>query len=211
VSRGKAMHQKSMLQMELPLESGGEASKLQRSGEAGRATHAEERSGGDRSSMHHLMERVIERENATKALKRVRRNKGSPGIDGMTVDELEPYLRENWVVIRKQRLSGTYRPNAVKRTLILKSGGGMRQLGIPTVLDRFVQQLILQVLQPVFDPTFSEHSHGFRPGRRAHDAVRKAQQYIQGRKTLGGGRGLGEILRPRKPRCVDGEAQQSNR
>jgi group II intron reverse transcriptase/maturase len=128
----------------------------------------------------HLLERAVERENAIKALKRVRRNKGSPGTDGMTVGELEPYLREHWAMIREQLLAGTYQPSAVKRVLIPKSGGGMRQLGIPTVLDRFVQQLILQVLQPVFDPTFSEHSHGFRPGRRAHDAVREAQQYIQG-------------------------------
>jgi group II intron reverse transcriptase/maturase len=125
------------------------------------------------------MERVVARENAVKALKRVRRNKGSPGIDGMRVEELEPYLHEHWQTIREQLLAGTYRPSAVKRQFIPKSGGGVRELGIPTVLDRFVQQLMLQVLQPIFDPTFSEHSHGFRPGRRAHDAVRKAQQYVQ--------------------------------
>lgn len=125
------------------------------------------------------MERVVERANAMEALGRVRRNKGSPGIDGMTVAELTPYLNEHWDAIREQLLSGSYQPSAVRRQLIPKSGGGMRELGIPTVLDRFVQQLLLQVLQPVFDPTFSEHSHGFRPGRRAHDAVRKAQQYIQ--------------------------------
>jgi RNA-directed DNA polymerase len=185
VSRGKAMHQKSIelqlqLQLELAPENRGEAPKVERSGEAGRAIRMEERSGNDHSKTCHLMERVVERENAIKALKRVRRNKGSPGTDGMRVDELEPYLREHWGVVREQLLAGTYRPSVVKRTLIPKSGGGTRQLGIPTVLDRFVQQLILQVLQPVFDPTFSEHSHGFRPGRRAHDAVRKAQQYIQG-------------------------------
>jgi retron-type reverse transcriptase len=125
------------------------------------------------------MEQVVARENAVEALKRVRRNKGSPGIDGMTVDELLPYLREHWTTIREQLLAGSYQPSAVKRKLIPKSGGGMRQLGIPTVLDRFVQQLFLQVLQPIFDPTFSEHSHGFRPGRRAHNAVREAQQYIR--------------------------------
>ena len=174
------MHQKSMhsFQMELTLEVGDEVSKGQWSDEAGRATHGEERSGND-CLTHRLMERVIERKNAIEALKRVRRNKGSPGSDGMTVGELEPYLRENWEIIREQLLAGTYQPSAVRRVLIPKSGGGMRELGIPTVLDRFVQQLILQVLQPIFDPTFSEHSHGFRPGRRAHDAVRKAQQYIQ--------------------------------
>ena len=125
------------------------------------------------------MERVVVRANAVEAFKRVRRNKGSPGVDGRTVAELEPYLRENWGAIREQLLAGSYQPSAVKRQAIPKSGGGVRQLGIPTVLDRFVQQLLLQVLQPMFDPTFSEHSHGFRPGRRAHDAVREAQQYIQ--------------------------------
>jgi RNA-directed DNA polymerase len=174
VSRGKAMHQMSL--WELPLEDRGEAPNVQRSGEAGRADHGKERSGSEHSC---LMERVVARENAKEALKRVRRNKGSPGIDGMRVEELEPYLHENWQAIREQLLAGTWRPSAVKRQLIPKSGGGMRELGIPTVLDRFVQQLMLQVLQPIFDPTFSEHSHGFRPGRRAHDAVRKAQQYVQ--------------------------------
>jgi group II intron reverse transcriptase/maturase len=125
------------------------------------------------------MELVVARGNAVMALKRVRRNKGSPGIDGMRTEELKPYLHEHWQVIREQLLSGSYRPSAVKRQLIPKSGGGMRELGIPTVTDRFVQQLLLQVLQPIFDPTFSEHSHGFRPGRGAHGAVRKAQQYVQ--------------------------------
>jgi RNA-directed DNA polymerase len=174
VSRGKAMHPKTR-QLELDLEGWGEAPEYQQSGEAGRAAHGEERSGG--KSL--LMEQVVARENAEEALKRVRRNKGSPGIDGMTVDELLPYLREHWNEIRERLLAGSFQPSAVKRQLIPKSGGGMRQLGIPTVLDRFVQQLLLQVLQPIFDPTFSEHSHGFRPGRRAHNAVREAQQYIQ--------------------------------
>lgn len=125
------------------------------------------------------MERVVARENAKAALERVRRNKGSAGIDGLTVGELEPYLRACWEAIREQLLAGSYQPSAVKQQLIPKSGGGVRTLGIPTVLDRFVQQLVLQVLQPMFDPTFSEHSHGFRPGRRAHEAVREAQKYIQ--------------------------------
>jgi retron-type reverse transcriptase len=149
------------MQMELALEGRGEALEAQRSGEAGRAAQGGERSGSECL----LMEQVVARENAIGALKRVRRNKGSPGIDGMTVDKLTPYLREHWAGIRQRLLAGTYQPSAVKRTLIPKSGGGVRQLGIPTVLDRFVQQLLLQVLQPVFDPTFSEHSHGFRPGR----------------------------------------------
>ncbi len=175
MSRGKATHQMSM-QMELALnDDGGEAAVSQRSGEAGRAAHAKERSG----THHQLMEQVVARENALVAFKRVRRNKGSPGIDGMTVEVLEPYLRDHWAVIREQLLAGSYQPSAVRQQDIPKSGGGVRTLGIPTVLDRFIQQLLLQVLQPIFDPTFSEHSHGFRPGRRAHDAVRKARQYIQ--------------------------------
>ena len=125
------------------------------------------------------MEEVVERSNVRAALKRVRQNKGSPGIDGMTVDELPRHLAENWEGLRAELLAGTYRPQPVKRQPIPKSGGGVRELGIPCVLDRFIQQAILQVLQPRFDPTFSEHSHGFRPGRRAHDAVRAAQRYIQ--------------------------------
>jgi group II intron reverse transcriptase/maturase len=169
------MHPKTV-QLELALEGRGEAPGDRRSGEAGRAACGGERSGTD----HLLMERAVTRENATEALKRVRRNKGSPGIDGMTVEELLLHLREHWYTIREQLLAGTYRPSAVKRALIPKSGGGTRQLGIPTAVDRFVQQLFLQVLQPIFDPTFSEHSHGFRPGRGAQNAVREAQQYIQG-------------------------------
>lgn len=97
----------------------------------------------------------------------------------MTVEELRGHLRETWGVLREQLLAGSYRPQRVKRQLIPKSGGGMRELGIPTALDRFIQQAILQILQPQFDPGFSPHSHGFRPGRGAHDAVREAQRYIQ--------------------------------
>jgi RNA-directed DNA polymerase len=125
------------------------------------------------------MEEVVERANARKALKRVRQNKGSPGSDGMTVEELPAYLAQHWAELRAQLLAGTYQPARVRRQAIPKADGGVRELGIPTALDRFVQQAILQVLQPRFDPTFSQHSHGFRPGRRAHDAVRAAQQYIQ--------------------------------
>jgi group II intron reverse transcriptase/maturase len=125
------------------------------------------------------MEQVVGRSNALAARKRVRQNKGSPGVDGMTVDDLSPYLTEHWESLREQLLAGTYQPQPVKRQEIPKPGGGTRELGIPTVLDRFLQQCLLQVLQPQFDPTFSEHSHGFRPGRSAHDAVRAAQGYIQ--------------------------------
>jgi RNA-directed DNA polymerase len=125
------------------------------------------------------METVVERANAIAALKRVRQNQGSPGIDGMTVDDLPAYLATEWEGIRAQLLTGTYQPQPVRRHEIPKPGGGMRRLGIPTVLDRFIQQCLLQALQPQFDPTFSQHSHGFRPGRRAHDAVCAAQRFIQ--------------------------------
>jgi hypothetical protein len=161
-------------QLELPLESRGEAPRVERSEEAPPAAHGTERPGTS-----DLMERVCERRNFQAALKRVKKNKGSPGIDGMTVDELPDYLRHHWERLREELLAGTYQPQAVKRQQIPKSGGGVRELGIPTVLDRFIQQAVLQVLQPRFDPSFSQHSHGFRPGRRAHDAVVEAQRYIQ--------------------------------
>ena len=135
--------------------------------------------GAERSGTGRLMEELVERENLKAALRRVRQNKGSPGIDGMTTEELVPHLREHWVRIREELLAGTYRPQAVKRQEIPKRGGGTRVLGIPTVLDRFIQQAVLQVLQPRFDPTFSEHSYGFRPGRSAEQAIAKAQRYIE--------------------------------
>jgi len=124
------------------------------------------------------MEEVCGRENCQQALRRVKANKGSPGIDGMKVTELPGYLKQHWLAIREQLLSGTYQPQPVRRVEIAKPDGGMRKLGIPTVLDRFIQQAVMQVLQRRWDPTFSEHSHGFRPQRSAHQAVAKAQQYI---------------------------------
>ena len=131
------------------------------------------------------MERAVSRSNLKAALKRVVKNRGSPGIDGMTVDDLLPYLRVHWEELRGSLLAGTYQPQPVKRQEIPKGGGGTRELGIPTVLDRFIQQALLQVLQPGFDPGFSEHSYGFRPGRRAHDAVRRARDFIQsGRRVV---------------------------
>jgi RNA-directed DNA polymerase len=129
-------------------------------------------------SSEQLMEEVCERKNCEQALARVKSNKGSAGIDGMTDEELPAYLKQHWPTIREQLLSGTYKPQPVKRVAIPKPDGGMRQLGIPTVLDRFIQQAVMQVLQGRWDPTFSEHSYGFRPGRSAHQAVAKAQQYI---------------------------------
>jgi len=125
-----------------------------------------------------LMEEVCERENILRALQRVQTNGGSPGVDGMTVEQLREYLREHWPILRDQLLAGTYRPQPVRRVEIPKPGGGVRKLGIPTVLDRFIQQAVLQVLQPRWDPTFSEHSFGFRPRRSAHQAVAAAQRHI---------------------------------
>lgn len=143
-------------------------------GEARPATHENERSGSD-----HLMEEVVARDNVRAALKRVMENKGSPGIDGMTVEELTAWLDKNWAAVRAQLLDGTYKPAPVREREIPKSDGGVRKLGIPTVLDRLIQQCILQVVQPRFDPTFSQHSFGFRPGRSAHDALREAAKYVQ--------------------------------
>lgn len=125
------------------------------------------------------MDAVVHPRNISAALKRVTKNKGSPGIDGMTVDQLPAHLRAHWDATREHLLAGRYRPRAVLRRQIPKSGGGLRDLGIPCVLDRLIQQAILQVLQPHFDPTFSEHSYGFRPGRSAHGAIGAAQRYAQ--------------------------------
>ena len=124
-----------------------------------------------------LMEEVCDRGNLEKAWKRVRRNKGSPGIDGMTIDDAKDYLREHWPSIRSRLLEGTYQPQPVKRVEIPEPDGGVRKLGVPCVVDRLIQQAMLQVLQERWDPT-SEHSYGFRPGRSAHQAVAQAQRYI---------------------------------
>jgi len=126
-----------------------------------------------------LMEEIVRETNLYEALKKVRRNKGRPGIDGMTVGELPGFLRKNWPMIRRKLLEGTYQPKPVRRVEIPKPDGGKRKLGIPTVLDRFVQQAILQVLQKRWDRTFSDSSYGFRPKRSAHQAVGKAQQYVR--------------------------------
>jgi len=124
------------------------------------------------------MEEVCERENCKRALGRVKANKGSAGVDGRTVQQLPGFLKQHWPVIREQLLNGTYEPQPVKRVEIPKPDGGKRKLGIPTVLDRFIQQAVMQVLQDRWDGTFSDHSYGFRPGRSAHQAVEQAQQYM---------------------------------
>lgn len=167
-------------QLELPLGGRGQAPITKRSVEEPTATHGTEGSGASG-----LMERVCERANLQAALKRVRRNKGSAGIDGMTVEELPGHLKAHWPGIRERLLAGTYNPWPVRRHGVPKSGGGERELGIPTVVDRFIQQAILQVLGPRFDPTFSQHSYGFRPKRSAHDAVVQAQRYVnEGRRLV---------------------------
>ncbi len=126
-----------------------------------------------------LWEGMWEKENLTTALKRVEKNGGAPGIDGMTVKDLRPYLKGQWLEIREALESGRYRPSPVRRVEIPKPDGGVRNLGIPTVLDRLLQQAMLQGLVPVFEPTFSKYSYGFRPGRSTQDALRQAQTYVQ--------------------------------
>jgi len=118
-----------------------------------------------------LLLRSLARENMVRAWKRVKANKGSAGVDGRSVHDTQGYLKQAWRDIRSRLLDGSYRPEPVRRVGIPKPGGGVRELGIPTVVDRLIQQALLQVLQPLIDPTFSKHSHGFRPGRSAHDAV----------------------------------------
>src|SRR5437660_7396611 len=130
------------------------------------------------ANTNRLMEEVCERENLKEALRRVKANKGSAGVDGMTVGGITDYLKQHWPAIREQLLNGTYQPKPVRRVEIPKPDGGVRKLGIPTVLDRFIQQAVMQVLQRQWDSTFSDHSYGFRPGRSAHQAVAQAQQYI---------------------------------
>jgi group II intron reverse transcriptase/maturase len=161
---------------ELPSAERGEAPTDKRSGEARSAAHENERSGNDEKQM---LELVVERSNVEAALRRVKKNKGSPGIDGMTVEELPAYVAKHWSRLREDLLAGRYRPQPVRRHAIPKKDGGVRELGIPTVVDRLIQQCILHVLQPRFDPTLSQHSYGFRPGKRAHDAVCAAQRFIQ--------------------------------
>jgi RNA-directed DNA polymerase len=125
-----------------------------------------------------MLEQILKRENLKAAWKQVRANQGSPGVDGITIEEFPKYIREHWQDIKRQILEGSYRPKPVRRVEIPKRSGGKRPLGIPTVLDRFIQQAILQVLQPLFDPGFSEWSYGFRPGRSCHQAVRRVRQLL---------------------------------
>ncbi|AOI88874.1 group II intron reverse transcriptase/maturase [Burkholderia pseudomultivorans] len=151
-------------------------------GEAAREAVSDEACGSrheTRDTGSALLEAALTRENLRQAFRRVRANKGAPGVDGLDIDQTARHLVTAWPAIREQLLRGAYRPMPVRRVTIPKPDGGERELGIPTVTDRLIQQALLQVLQPVLEPTFSEHSYGFRPGRRAHDAVLAAQSYVQ--------------------------------
>jgi RNA-directed DNA polymerase len=167
--------QKNQLVLAFMAEDTGEA---QRAAIEGTESLAAKRGTESPAIGEQLMEEVCGRENCKQALARVKANKGGAGVDGMTVHELPEFLKQHWPTIREQLLSGTYKPQPVKRVEIPKPDGGMRTLGIPTVLDRFIQQVAMQVLQRRWDPMFSEHSYGFRPGRSAHQAVEAAQKYI---------------------------------
>jgi RNA-directed DNA polymerase len=167
--------QKNQLELAFLAEDTGET---RRAAEEGTESRTAKRKAESPAIGEPLMEEVCERGNCKQALARVKANKGSPGVDGMTVGDLPGYLKQHWPVIREQLLGGTYVPQPVKRVEIPKPDGGVRKLGIPTVLDRFIQQAVTQVLQGRWDRTFSEHSYGFRPGRSAHQAVAQAQQYM---------------------------------
>ncbi|MBF0527539.1 MAG: hypothetical protein HQK56_20860 [Deltaproteobacteria bacterium] len=130
------------------------------------------------------MERICERTNLNQAYKRVRSNKGAPGVDGMTVDDLREWIGEHKDEFVSSLLDGRYQPQPIRGKAIPKSGGGVRQLGIPTVVDRLVQQAILQILTPIFEPIFSSSSFGFRPGRGAHDALFQAREYVREGRTI---------------------------
>ena len=148
-------------------------------GVGGAASNVTARRESDRRRHDCVMEAVVETKNMVKAYRRVVKNKGAPGVDGMTVDQLGDYLKMNWTRIRDELLEGRYKPGAVRRVEIPKPNGGKRQLGIPTVMDRLIQQAIHQAIEPIFDPDFSPHSYGFRRGRSTHDAVKKARDYVE--------------------------------
>jgi len=169
------MQQNIQIELNFSVTPAGEAREAGREGTESLSTmHVPERPAGTTR----LMEEICDRENMEEALRRVKANKGSAGIDGMTVGGIADYLKQHWPAVRERLLNGTYKPNPVRRVEIPKPDGGVRKLGIPTVLDRLIQQAVMQVLQRQWDGTFSEHSYGFRPGRSAHQAVAQAQQYI---------------------------------
>jgi len=148
------------------------------------AEHPDTGSAKSKAGTGGLLEKALTRENLQAAWKRVKANKGAAGVDGLDIEQTAQTIRNHWPDIRQALLAGTYRPSPVRRMMIPKPDGTQRELGIPTVLDRLIQQALLQVLQPLIDPTFSKHSHGFRPGRRAHDAVNAARAYVQSGKRV---------------------------
>jgi RNA-directed DNA polymerase len=141
--------------------------------------HPDTGSAKSKASTGGLLEDAPTRENLQAAWKRVKANKRAAGVDGLDIDQPAQAIRNHWSQIRQELLAGTYRPSPVRKVMIPKPDGSQRELGIPTVLDRLIQQALLQVLQALIDPTFSKHSDGFRPGRRAHDAVKTARKYVQ--------------------------------
>ncbi len=171
----RSKRQKSQLELAFGPVARSEAPSGRAEGTEGRAARAAPEGSAAPTG---LMEAIVERENMRRALGQVKRNKGAPGVDGMTIDELTPHLKVHWPAIRTRLLDGTYQPQPVRRVEIPKATGGTRLLGIPTVLDRLIQQAVLQVLQAAWDGTFSPSSHGFRPGRSAHQAVARAQEYV---------------------------------
>ena len=166
---------------EMPETDAGGSRRKRRDSASGASNVTAERERADPDEQR-MMEEVVERENMRAAYRQVTRNAGAPGIDGMKVEELGPHLREEWPRIKEAMLEDRYQPQPVKRVEIAKPGGGVRQLGIPTVVDRMIQQAVHQVMSVVFEPEFSESSYGFRPGRGAHDAVLKAREYVAGGK-----------------------------
>ncbi|MDP1528137.1 group II intron reverse transcriptase/maturase [Rhodoferax sp.] len=164
----------------------GEAGPDTASDETGGTLHEHPDTGSAKSmaSTGGLLEAALTRQNLQAAWKRVKANKGAAGVDGLDIEQTAQAIRQNWPDIRQELLAGNYRPSPVRKVLIPKPDGSQRELGIPTVLDRLIQQALLQVLQPLIDPTFSKHSHGFRPGRRAHDAVKSARGYVQSGKRV---------------------------
>ena len=170
------MRQKNQWQLNLGTGATGEARSVAAQETEARAASVEIESQA--AGVGPSMEAIVERDNLRKALAQVKRNKGAAGIDGVSFEALGPYLKEHWPTIRAQLLDGSYKPQPVRRVEIPKATGGKRPLGIPTMLDRFIQQAVMQVLQAYWDRTFSEHSFGFRPRRSAHQAVARAQEYI---------------------------------
>ena len=164
----------------------GEAGPETASDETGSTLHEHPGTGSAKSKegTGGLLEAALTRQNLQTACKRVKANKGAAGVDGLDIEQTAQAIRTNWPQIRKALLAGRYRPSPVRKVMIPKPDGSQRELGIPTVLDRLIQQALLQVLQPLIDPTFSNHSHGFRPGRRAHDAVKAARGYVQSGKRV---------------------------